>query len=154
MLLTLNLYHISAIALIILLIIFIIYVRFSSPIIRISSQKIWFIDLLLPNKILADSIISIKLLDRMPAIKYDHFGHINRYDPKPLKAGKMIPSKGYCEVVTDDGIKQALSYSMDYKKCCIEIATTSGMVYINYKNEERTKHLYEKFLVTFFLIKK
>ena len=148
MILTPNIYNIYAIALIILFIVIFIYFRFCSPIIRITPQKLWFIDLLLPNRILADSIKSIRLLDRMPAIKYDHSGYINRYDPKPLKAGKMIPCKGYCEVITDDGIKQALSYSRDYKKNCIEIATTSGMVYINYKNEEQTKHLYEKITST------
>lgn len=146
MLLILNVYYVSAIALIIFLIIFLIYVRLGSPIVRVTAKKIRFFDLLLPNKVWGDSIISIKMLDRMPTIKYSHNGYRHRYNPRVPKAGKMIECKGVCEVFTDDGVKQAYSYSRSYKKYCIEIATTSGNIYINYKNEERTKRLYEKII--------
>ena len=135
-----------AIALIIFLIVFIIYVRLGSPIVWVTAKKIRFIDLILPETVWGDSIISIKMLDSMPTIKYAHAGYMHRYNPRPPKAGQKVQCKGICEVFTDDGVKQAISYSRSYKKCCIEIVTTNGNVYINYKNEERTKRLYEKII--------
>ena len=144
MLLSLNVYYILAIVLIVFLINFIIYARFGSPIVIVTVKKIHFIDFLIPETVWGDSIKSIKLLDCMPAIKYAHAGYSHRYDPRVPKAGQKVECKGVCEVFTDDGIKQAISYSRSYKKCCIEIATTNGNIYINYKNEERTKRLYEK----------
>ena len=144
MLLMLNIYYASAIALIIFLIIFLIYVRFGSPIVWVTEKKILFIDFLISQKVMGDSIISVKMLDSMPTIKYAHNGYRHRYEPRLPKAGQKIECKGVCEVFTDDGIKQAISYSRSYKKCCIEIVTTSGNVYINYKNEKRTQRLYEK----------
>ena len=152
MLLSLNVYYVLAIVLIVFLINFMIYVRFGSPIVLITAKKIHFIDFLIPEKVWGDSIKSIKMLDCMPAIKYTHNGYRHRYNPGVPKAGQKFECKGVCEVFTDDGIKQAISYSRSYKKCCIEIATTSGNIYINYKNEKRTRRLYEKIMSKVILV--
>ena len=152
MLLSLNVYYVLASVLIVFLINFIIYARFGSPIVIVTAKKIHFIDFLIPEKVRSDSIKSIKLLDCMPVIKYAHAGYSHRYDPRVPKAGQKVECKGVCEVFTDDGIKQAISYSRSYNKCCIEIATTSGNIYINYKNEKRTRRLYEKIMSKVILV--
>lgn len=147
-----NYYYLLAIILSILLVVFIIYVRFGSPIVSVTGRMIKFMDFLIPEKIWGDSIKSIKLLDRMPAIRRGHEMYRHRYNPAPPKAGVIFPYKGFCQVYTDNGVKYAISYARDYKNCCIEIDTTRGLIYINYKNEEKTRRLYEKIITKVIMV--
>lgn len=146
--LSINYYYLAVALLSLLLIAFVVYVRFGSPIVVVGEKKIRFVDLLIPDKIWTDSIKSVRLLERMPAVRRSHEMYASRYNPQPPKAGVHWAVKGVCQVYTDEGVKHAVSYARDYAKCCIEINTTGGLFYINYKNEQKTVKLYEKIVST------
>ena len=89
-------------------------------------------DFLYPSVIPNDSIKSIKLVDKMPKLllKSNGYGGLRKY-------------KGFFRI--KDYRKRAVVYLENrFNAVCIEIQTTDALFFINLKDEERTRQLYEE----------
>lgn len=126
----------SVILIIILIVLLVIYSG-KTPKFFVEKEGIFIKDFLYPSKIFAETIKSVTLCDDMPKVLMRTNGY----------AGAMT-WKGFFRI-KKDGNRGALLYLERYNKGpFIEIETTNRLYYINLKNEEQTRYLYDEIMST------
>lgn len=122
----------TVILFVVLIVLFVIYCG-KTPKFFIEKEGIFIKDFLYPSKIFAETIKSVTLCDVMPKVIFRSNGY----------AGAMT-WKGFFRI-KKDGNRGALLYLERYNKGpFIEIETTNRLYYINLKNEEQTRYLYDE----------
>jgi len=122
----------SVILIIIMVVLLIIYCG-KTPKFFVEKEGIFIKDFLYPSRIFAETIKSVTLCDVMPKVlmRTNGYGGISKW-------------KGFFQIKKDK-VRSSIFYLENHKNgLFIEIETTNRLYYINLKNEEQTRYLYDE----------
>ncbi|MBQ8222071.1 MAG: hypothetical protein IJZ87_01790 [Bacteroidales bacterium] len=119
---------------ILLIVVFLVFVAFVREKVYVYSDGIKIKDVMYPLWIPNDTIVSVSMIDKMPKLIYRTNG-----------TGLGRIQKGYFTIKKSDDqhSENATLYTRNSNIPAIEIRTTTGLVYINLKNEDLTKELFD-----------
>ena len=117
------------------------------PVIKIAEDRIRIKDSIFPLfRFKRESIKSITMLDNCPnVVSQDYVDRNGRHETSLLIKKKSY--KGQYNIFTKSGRKMtAFLFVRDVNMPCIEIKTLSGLYYLNYKAENRTREIYNNII--------
>ena len=113
-----------------------------SPVIKITESEILIKDFLFPFRFKRGSIKSTAIHEHCPNIVSQDY--LDKYGVNNTSMViKKKSYKGLYNIMTKSGRKTtAFLFVRNVNKPCVEIKTAAGLYYVNYKDEDRTREIY------------